>query len=143
MVNTETKNIKLIDFGTAKIATKTVTFTAKAVGTTFYMAPDFFDFDEDNDSDKPIQNSYKVDVWSIGCMISEMLSGVYPWHNLSKSENKVEAFLIKKTPFPIPKEINEKFPQFLEIIERCTKVNAEERCSTEDIMNVLAPMLKK
>ena len=42
----ENNHLKLIDFGTAKLATKTVTFTSKAVGTTIYMAPDFFDVDE-------------------------------------------------------------------------------------------------
>jgi len=143
MINMTTKNIKLIDFGTAKIASKTVTFTSKAVGTTFYMAPDFFDFDESEESDKPIQNSYKVDVWSLGCMMSEMVSGVYPWFNVTKSENKVEAYLIKKTPFPIPPIINEKHPEFKDIIERCTKPNREERCSTEDIMAFLSPLVKK
>jgi len=142
MVNAEANNIKLIDFGTAKLATKTVTFTAKAVGTTFYMAPDFFDFDDNDESDKPISNSYKVDVWSIGCMMSEMLSGVYPWHNLTKIESKVEAFLIKKTPFPIPKEIDEKFPQFKEIIQNCLKSKSEERCSTDEIVKFLATQIK-
>jgi len=142
MVNPETKNIKLIDFGTAKLATKTVTFTAKAVGTTFYMAPDFFDFDENEDNDKPISNSYKVDIWSIGCMMSEMLSGVYPWHNVTKLESKVEACLIKKTPFPIPKEITDKFPEYKEIIQNCLKISSEDRCSTDEIMKFLATKIK-
>jgi len=143
MMNLTTKNIKLIDFGTAKIATKTVTFTSKAVGTTFYMAPDFFDINDDDDSDKPVPNSNKVDVWSIGCMISEMLSGIYPWFNVTKSENKVEAMLIKKTPFPIPKEIAEKYPQFTEIIDKCTKMNQAERCNADEIMTFLAQFMKK
>jgi len=143
MMNMQTKNIKLIDFGTAKIATKTVTFTSKAVGTTFYMAPDYFDFEEDNDDDKPIQNTGKVDVWSLGCMISEMLSGIFPWTNVTKNEGKIEAMLIKKTPFPIPKEINEKFPQFKDIIEKCTKPNAKERCTVDDVMTFLTPLVKK
>jgi len=143
MLNTKTKNVKLIDFGTAKIASKTVTFTSKAVGTTFYMAPDYFDIDVNDETDKPISNSDKVDVWSIGCMISEMLSGVYPWFNVTKSENKVEAFLIKKTQFPIPPIIAEKFPEFKEIIEKCTKPKSEERCRCEDVMDFLLPRIKK
>ena len=142
MVNIESKKIKLIDFGTAKLATKTVTFTARAVGTTIYMAPDFFDVDENNDDDKPISNSPKVDVWSIGCMISELLSGITPWHNLTKIENKVEAYLIKKTPFPIPKEIKEKYPEFHELIQNCTKINPNDRCTTDDIIKFLAPLIK-
>jgi serine/threonine protein kinase len=142
MVNMDTMVIKMIDFGTAKLATKTITFTSKAVGTTIYMAPDFFDIDVDDDGDKPIANTPKVDIWSIGCMMSEMMSGVEPWHNLTKSEKKVEAYLIKQTPFPIPKEIMEKHPEFQGMIEKCTKLHWQERCSTEEVMEFLKPMLK-
>jgi len=142
MVNVNTKNIKMIDFGTAKLATKTVTFTARAVGTTIYMAPDFFLIDVDDDEEKPIANTQKVDIWSIGCMISEMLSGIPPWQNLTKSESKVEAYLIKGTNFPIPKEISEKFPEFLELIQKCTKVDWKERCDAGEILRFLTPKLK-
>ena len=45
MVNLKTKAIKLIDFGTAKLASKTVAFTKNASGTTIYMAPEFWDVD--------------------------------------------------------------------------------------------------
>jgi serine/threonine protein kinase len=143
MIVLDTKAVKLIDFGTAKLATKTVTFTSKAVGTTFYMAPDFYNFENDDDSDKPISNSHKVDVWSIGCMISELLSGTYPWHNVTKSETKIEALLIKGHPFPIPKAIDDNFPQFKTLIERCTQTNPDQRCTSEDIKEFLLPYLKK
>jgi len=142
MVNPDTYIIKLIDFGTAKLASKTVTFTSKAVGTTYYMAPDYFDFDDNDESDKPISYSLKVDVWSIGCMISELLSGVYPWFNLTKSENKVEAHLIKKSPFPIPKEIDANYPAFKPLLEKCLNVNADARCDCEEILAFLKPYLK-
>jgi len=132
--------VKLIDFGTVKLATKTVTFTKKAVGTTFYMAPDFFDYNEEDESEKPISNTSKVDVWSIGCMMSEMVSGVYPWSNMTKSENKVEAALIKGSAFPIPKEVVEPYK---EMIQRCLKTKCEERCTMEDIMKFLEPIVKK
>ena len=143
MIDLNSSLIKLIDFGTAKLATKTVTFTAKAVGTTFYMAPDFFDVDEDNDDDKPISNTAKLDIWSLGCILSEFLSGVFPWSNMTKNENRVEKCLINKIKFPIPKEIDENFPQFKPLIENCLKLKPVERCCSEDIMNFLLPHLKK
>ena len=75
-------------------------------------------------------------------MISEIFSGVTPWHNLTKLEQKVEAFLIMKKPFPIAIEIKEQYPQFLELITKCTKVDYMERCTTEDIIDYLTPFLK-
>jgi len=136
MVNPE-KKVKLIDFGTAKIAEKTISYTSKATGTTFYMAPDNFEVDEETESDKPISNTPKLDIWSLGCMISELLSGIYPWFNLTKQENKVETYLIKKHAFPIPKEIDAKYPEYKPIIESCTKLNPIERSSADDVIDFL------
>jgi len=142
MILPDMKTVKLIDFGTAKLASKTITYTSKAIGTTFYMAPDYFDFDEESESDKPISYNHKVYIWSIGCMISEILTGIYPWFNVTKNENKVEAHLIKKSPFPIPKEIDEKYPQFKPLIENCLKIKPDERYECDQIMAFLIPFMQ-
>jgi len=101
------------------------------------MAPDNFEVDEETESDKPISNTPKLDIWSLGCMISELLSGIYPWFNLTKQENKVETYLIKKHAFPIPKEIDAKYPEYKPIIESCTKLNPIERSSADDVIDFL------
>jgi serine/threonine protein kinase len=137
------KKVKLIDFGTAKIAEKTISYTSKATGTTFYMAPDNFEVDVENETDKPIQNTPKIDVWSLGCLISEMITGVYPWMNLTKNEQKVESYLIKKHAFPIPKEVDTLCPNIRPIIVKCTQVDPNLRCTADEAVEDLKALIKK
>jgi len=145
MISGPEKRVKLIDFGTARLATKTITYTSAALGTSFYMAPDNFHIDEEEDHEenpeKVLTTGIKVDVWSIGCMLSEILSGVFPWSNVTKNPTFVESFLIHKKPFPLPKEIEEKHPEFLEILEKCFKINPLERCSCQDVLYFLKSRL--
>jgi len=141
MISGPEKKVKLIDFGTARLASQTITYTSAALGTAFYMAPDNFHVDEDGDHEdnpeKVLTTGIKVDVWSIGCIITEILSGVFPWSNLTKNPTYVESFLIHKKPFPMPKEIEEKYPDFKDILEKCFKINPLERCSCQDLLDFI------
>jgi len=133
--------VKLIDFGTAKLARMTMTYTSKAVGTTFYMAPDNFDYDSNNDSEKPIEISYHIDIWSLGVMITEILSGVFPYSHMTKNENHIESWLIQKKAFPVPHEIQKKYSEFLPIIHKCLEVNKQLRCDGNTVLEYLKPYL--
>jgi serine/threonine protein kinase len=142
IVNKDEIQVKLIDFGTARLAQKTLTHTSTAIGTSFYMAPDNFDIEEDAPNpEKPIATSFKVDIWSIGCIFCEMLTEIFPWHNLTKNETKVESMLIHKKPFPIPNELNTRYPEFRTILEKCFEINPEDRCNCEDIINFVKPYI--
>ena len=136
MVSQDRMKIKLIDFSTARLDKHTITYTSTAIGNSFYMAPDYYDFDEDDknmDLEKNIRISCKVDVWSVGCIISELLSGIFPWHNVTKNESKVEASLIQKKPFPIPIEIDKNYPEYKAMLQRCLEPNSDERGTCEDV----------
>jgi serine/threonine protein kinase len=134
-------DIKLIDFGVSRIASKTITFTKDVAGTTRYMAPEMFDVNEETESDRPITITTKIDVWSMGCTISEIFSGVIPWWNTVKNEIVVSRKLMEKAPFPIPKEITN--PDAREIIEQCTKISVDERISTPNLVMLIREKLKK
>ena len=56
--------IKLIDFGCAKQFNETVNKTANVAGTIQWTAPECFEDDG---------ISVKVDIWSMGCTIFEMV----------------------------------------------------------------------
>ena len=133
-------NVKIIDFGTAKICSKTYSSTSKIVGTVMYMAPENFDITIDSE-DNPIVVSYKADIWSLGCMISELFSGIKPWSNLTKDVSVIESQLMMKRNFPIPLGINEKYPNIYKIIEMCTKIDPQQRIESENIFKILKELL--
>ncbi len=137
----ENFNIKLIDFGVSRIASRTSTFTKDVSGTTRYMAPEFYDIDETGDLDKPIRITNKLDIWSTGCMISEIFSGVIPWMNAVKNEISLRKKLMQKIPFPIPNEIED--PDVKEIIEKCLKIDPVERISSADLTELIKEKMKE
>ena len=59
----------LIDFGTSKIASHTVSKTQTQSGTIAYMAPENFCVKMNSDNEGSIDISTKFDVWSFGCLI--------------------------------------------------------------------------
>lgn len=133
------KNVRLIDFGVSKIAEKTSTNTANSLGTTAYMAPENFDFDCENDNPKPIIISAKADVWSVGCLISELFSGVSPWN--IKNVIRIEKKLMDKAAFPIPNEIT--CEPVRSLISSCTIIDPLKRPSSQELLELIKQALEK
>ncbi|MFT4186422.1 MAG: protein kinase [Micrococcaceae bacterium] len=112
---TEDGRIKLVDFGLARMMdNKTV--TGSLLGTVAYMAPEVINEGEANESS---------DVYSLGVMIYEMLTGVQPF----TGDNPMQvafAHVTEKVPAPsekahgIPKELDE-------LVRYCTENNARNR----------------
>jgi serine/threonine protein kinase len=135
--------IRLIDFGTAKLASKTITYTSSIIGTTHYLAPDNYDFScDDGMEDKPVPHSTAVDIWSLGVMICEILSGIFPYSNITTNLQVIESLLVQQKPYPIPSQIKNKFSNFLPIIELCLKVDRKERCTAIDVKDYFKQFLK-
>jgi serine/threonine protein kinase len=153
LINPDGK-IYLIDFGTSKmISNKNEEGTYGAKGTVKYMGPENFqlndDEDEDNDGkgnkddkekdDKPLTIGLAFDIWSIGCIISEICSGVSPWENSENKkklgENSIIGYLSKKNEFPIPeKNISN---DLKEILIKCFKVTPDDRISCPELLEEL------
>lgn len=137
---------RLIDFGVSKIATKTATFTKVAIGTIPYMAPEMYDFEpEDIDMNdlnaKPVPVSTYSDIWSFGCMISEVFSGLKPWHK-KKDQNVVETYIVgnltRQVKFPIPNTIDS---DIKEIIERTMQYDPFKRPTAGDLRLMIEGIL--
>ena len=147
MVNSEDQ-VLLIDFGTSKFSSGTTTNTLDPKGTTFYMAPENFDYTEDmgeeNDEEqeeervhdeKPYKISIQVDIWSLGCLISEICSGIAPWSNV-KTKKKIDHFLIMnmlndKKDFPIPENLKD---ELKEILKGCFAILPKERFTVSELL---------
>lgn len=161
IVNDEDK-VFLIDFGTSKVVAGDETKTFDAKGTPNYNGPENFNLksdveedeeeeDDDNqkknengdekkdkEDDRPITISVAFDVWSLGCIISEIVSGVLPWKNKKKyTEPMVMSWLSKGELFPIPEEI----PSNLKAILSECFINApDKRIKTEDLLKKMSDL---
>lgn len=145
MIENETGKIRIIDFGTVKIAKNETTFTVNQKGTENYMSPELIeiielDGDDDNDTCH-FSVSGKVDVWAVGCLISEIFSGYIPWVNqIGKNSLGLRRLLKTKKPFPIPNEITNQ--NVINIIKSATEINIEKRCNMEELKELALKALE-
>jgi len=139
--------VTLIDFGVSKISSKTITNTASQSGTTRYLAPEVFDVDVETESDKPIRNTTKLDIWSTGCMISELFSGILPWFHKYKNENILKKKLMQKIAFDIPDEIiqieKKESIEVCDLIKKCTIIDQTQRVSAGELKLLIEEKLEK
>lgn len=118
---------------------------------TGYLPPEFFEQDEgdygdEEQEEKEKENSEnkedlllksKFDVWSMGCIISEIISGISPWSNYqkpnsTKKSHQINALnlLMQKNEFPIPEELPKEISNLLKY---SMKINPEERICSEEV----------
>jgi serine/threonine protein kinase len=143
----ENLKVTLIDFGVSKISTRTITHTGSQSGTVRYSPPELYDIDVTTTSDKPIKLSTKIDIWSTGCMISELFSGLLPWIKVVKNEMILRKKLMDKIAFPIPDEIKklEEKENFVvcDLINKCCDVNPDNRPSATELKEMIKEKLEK
>ena len=99
--------IKISDFGISKKVESDLLVSARAhrpslQGSVFWMAPEVV---------KQTSYTRKADIWSLGCLVVEMISGTHPWANL----NQMQAlFKIGSHAKPeVPDEISSEAIDFL------------------------------
>jgi len=130
-------HVYIIDFGISKVLTNLDTTKTRAIGSTFYVAPEVFcDGDYDDDDNYVSTITHKVDVWAFGCILSYLFSGYTPWTpKYMALEPVVQANLIKKVPFPIPDNIENK--NIIKIIEMATVIDYTKRADITEIKKIM------
>lgn len=122
--------IKICDFGLSKIMESNldnIQLTSQGVGTYSYLPPECFL------NRKDIKINTKVDVWSIGIILYEMLFNTKPFTEDFNNYRLYKEKIINTKKIEIPKEpyISKECKDF---IENCLSYNQEDRY---DIFNAL------
>ena len=99
----------------------------RAKGTLNYLAPECLELSEISEDQQIISKiTSKVDVWAFGCIASWLFSGYVPWSDKYKDLPPIiQQILMKKIPFSIPKNIEDK--NIIKIIEMATDVDVNKR----------------
>ncbi|KAI7875134.1 Pkinase-domain-containing protein, partial [Lichtheimia hyalospora FSU 10163] len=114
---------KITDFGLSKPSGQEEAYDPNdntlMKGTVFWMAPEVIRSDY----------SAKIDIWSLGCTVIEMLSGNHPWLDL----NMLAALynLGKYQAPPLPEDASDAAKDFL---NQCFIINPEERPTAADLL---------
>jgi serine/threonine protein kinase len=73
--------VKLTDFGSSKVfEVEDLELTKSLKGSPYWMAPEIV---------ARTGHSYSADIWSLGCLVIEMVSGKPPWSNFSRDAKQV------------------------------------------------------
>ncbi|XP_031178399.1 serine/threonine-protein kinase Nek2 [Sander lucioperca] len=93
------QNVKLGDFGLARILNHDTSFAKTFVGTPYYMSPEQIDRMSYNE---------KSDIWSLGCLLYELcaLSPPFTAYNQKQLAEKIREGKFRRIPYRYSEELN-------------------------------------
>ncbi len=120
--------VKILDFGLAKlVGSKSITKSGTTLGTAAYMSPEQVLGGEVDQ---------RTDVWSLGVVMYEMLTGKQPFHG--EYEQAVVYSILYETPEPISKLRSDVSSALEQIIARALVKDAEMRyASVSELLQAL------
>jgi eukaryotic-like serine/threonine-protein kinase len=133
----ETAHIKVLDFGISQ-ALASATGAARApltpgmvaVGTPPYMSPEQIRGSKDLDA--------RADLWSLGCVLYELLTGVAPFARMSVMQ--ACAAVLEDEPVPVREARPDVPPELEDVVMRCLRKQPSKRfLNAAELANALAP----
>ncbi|NXY56795.1 NEK2 kinase, partial [Callaeas wilsoni] len=114
------QNVKLGDFGLARILHHDTSFATTFVGTPYYMSPEQMNYMSYNE---------KSDIWSLGCLVYELcaLSPPFTAYNQKELAEKIREGKFRRIPYRYSDELNDLLKKMLNVKDYC-------RPSVEDIL---------
>lgn len=114
--------VKLTDFGIAKTLENTSGFCNTFVGTKTYMSPERIMGKE---------YSYSSDIWSLGLVLFELATGVFPYNFSKVYIEHVDSIL--NDPEPTLPDNGAFSPELQNFISRCLKKEPKDRDSVIEL----------
>jgi serine/threonine-protein kinase len=120
----EDGQVKLLDFGIAKLTTSTLTRQGDVLGSASYMSPEQVGGSESVDG--------RADIFSTGVVLYELLSGHKPFEG--DSPTSVIVKILKDEPTPIENHATGLPPEVIAAVMKALQKDAAERFQTADEM---------
>ena len=125
-------NIKLCDFGLTESMERTHITKKNNGGSPRYMAPELFD--------SKSKITEKVDIWSMGCIFTEINGGPLPYEGINTLAELTREMLVNRRTPSIPSSI----PEPLEaVISTCYRFDSRLRPSARQVYEQLREAKKK
>jgi len=131
LINEEQDILKLVDFGISTKVKESETFKKRTMlGTPWYMAPEII-------MEKPY--AYEADIWSVGCIIFELVTGVKPYAEMN-AFNAMVKMAKSSSPLedadPDSQDIfyDKKNRSLLDFVQRCWRPNNIFRSSAKELL---------
>ena len=119
-------NIKIGDFGIIKTLQSYMMYAQTLIGTPYYMSPEIY---------KNQRYNTKIDIWSLGCILYEMITLKLPFNDNNIQGLKYKIFNGKFEN--IPENIRKKYsPELLNLLYSLININPYRRYSIDDILNI-------
>jgi len=112
--------VKIVDFGLAKLAEDPgLTATGVLVGTPAYMSPE---------QARAEKTDHRTDLWSLGVVLYEMLTGRRPFVGLSNAN--VFRAILQDEPEPVGSLRGELAPEVERLVDKFLARHSDARCAT-------------
>lgn len=125
-------NIKLCDFGLTESMERTHITKKNNGGSPRYMAPELFD--------SKSKITEKVDIWSMGCIFTEINGGPLPYEGINTLAELTREMLVNRRTPSIPSSIAEPLQA---VISTCYRFDARVRPSARQVYDQLREAKRK
>lgn len=119
---TSNGEVRIVDFGLAKLKMQDITEADSTVGTVSYMSPE---------QTRGVGLDHRTDIWSLGVVLSEILDGVKPFGG---GHEQAVIFNIRNDK-PIPVDPQDRIPdEAIRIVSKCLKKEPAHRFSSAAVL---------